>query len=209
MKNKIFAIATGIVIIGIIVVAVLGFNVDYCYKQHNLIYIELGKDFNNNDIKAITNDVFAKQNVVINSSGTYKDNLVLSVESVTEDQKQNLCTKLNEKYGTELTAEGIQTKMVPNYRLRDLLKSYVLPMGIAAIIALAYMIIRYKKIGLAKIISQFVVLSVLAEALFASVIAITRFPVNRLVMPAGVTIFFVIVSFLAYGYEKQLKKENN
>ena len=209
MKNKIFAIATGIVIIGIIVVAVLGFNVDYCYKQHNLIYIELGKDFNNNDIKAITNDVFAKQNVVINSSGTYKDNLVLSVESVTEDQKQNLCTKLNEKYGTELTAEGIKTKMVPNYRLRDLLKSYVLPMGIAAIIALAYMIIRYKKIGLAKIISQFVVLSVLAEALFASVIAITRFPVNRLVMPAGVTIFFVIVSFLAYGYEKQLKKENN
>ena len=40
MKNKIFAIATGIVIIGIIVVAVLGFNVDYCYKQHNLVYIE-------------------------------------------------------------------------------------------------------------------------------------------------------------------------
>ena len=207
MKNKILAISAFIIIIGIIVVAVLGFKVDFCYKQHNLIYIELGQDFNNKDIQTITDEVFPKQNVQIQSSGAYKDNLVIGVESITDEQKQNLSTKLNEKYGVETTVESIEVKNIPSYRLRDLAKIYLIPMAIAAVVALAYMLVRYKKIGIVKIASQFIVLNLLAEALYASIIAITRFPVNRLVMPGGITIFFVLVSFLAYSYEKQLKNE--
>ena len=207
MKNKIFAVAAIIVVIGIIVVAIKGFNVDFCYKQHDVIYIELGKDFNVSDIKSITNEVFPKQKVEIQSSGAYKDNLVISVESVTDEQKQNLCNKLNEKYGVETTVDGMSVKRVPSFRIRDLAKPYLVPMAIATVLALAYMIIRYKKVGIVKVLSQFVVLNVLAEALYVSIIAITRFPVNRLVMPGAITIFFIIASFLAYGYEKQLKAE--
>ena len=101
----------------------------------------------------------------------------------------------------------MSVKRVPSFRIRDLAKPYLVPMAIATVLALAYMIIRYKKVGIVKVLSQFVVLNVLAEALYVSIIAITRFPVNRLVMPGAITIFFIIASFLAYGYEKQLKAE--
>jgi preprotein translocase subunit SecF len=207
MKNKIFAVTAVLVVIGIIIVAVAGFNVDFCYKHHNLIYIELGQDFNSNDIKAITNEVFPKQKVEIQSSGAYKDNLVINVESVSKEQKETLVNKLNEKYGTEKTTDDLTVKAIPSFKLRDLAKPYLIYMAIAAVAGLVYMLIRYKKVGIKKIISQYVVLTVLAEALFVSVIAITRFPVNRLVMPGAITIFFVIVSFLAYSYENQLKTE--
>ena len=97
MKNKIFAVTAVLVVIGIIIVAIKGFNVDFCYKQHSLIYIELGQDFNSNDIKAITNEVFSKQKVEIQSSGSYKDNLVINVESVTDEQKEALKQELLEE----------------------------------------------------------------------------------------------------------------
>lgn len=207
MKNKILAVAAVIILVGIIIVAVLGFKVDYCYRQHNLVYIELGQDFNTSDIKAITNEVFQKENVIIQSSGVYSDNIVLSVNQITDEQKSLLSQKINEKYGVETTPESIQVRSVPNYRLRDLAKEYLIPTLIAFAVAGIYMVIRFRKLGIVKVLAQYTLFSVLAEALYFAVIAITRFPVNRLVMPGALVIFFIITSFLVYGNEKQLKIE--
>jgi len=205
MKNKIFALLAAVILIGVIVVATIGFNVDYCYKKHYVVSIEIGQEFNKSDIKAITDEIFPNEKVEIQSSGVYSDNLVLNVKKISKEQKESLSSKINEKYGTETTAESINVKFVPSYRLRDLAKSYALPMLITTAIILVYMIIRYKKVGIKKIVAQLIGLSALAEALYVSLIAITRFPVNRLVMPGAVTIYFVIVTFLACGYEKQIK----
>lgn len=207
MKNKILAFAALLVIIAVIVVAVFKFKVDYCYRAHNLISVEIGQEFNTSDIKAITDEVFPNEKVGIQSSGVYSDNLILNVNNVSDQQKELLSTKLNEKYGLETTVDSVKVKSIPSVRLRDLAKMYIIPMLIASVIGLAYMIIRYKKIGIKKVILQYIGLSALAEALYVSIIAITRFPINRLVMPGAVTIFFVIITFLAYGYEKQLKTE--
>ena len=207
MKNKIFALAACVVLVGIIVIAVFGFNVDYSYKAYNLVSVEIGQEFNKSDIKVITDEVFPNENVEIHSSGVYSDNLILNVKEISDEKKELLSSKLNEKYGIETTADAINVKYVANYRLRDIAKSFALPILIAMITGLVYVIIRYRKIGIKKVVTQFVVLSALAEALYISLIAITRFPFNRLVMPGAVSIFFIITTFLAYGYEKQIKIE--
>ena len=69
------------------------------------------------------------------------------------------------------------------------------------------MLVRYKEIGLAKVLVNVVSLPILAEALFATLISITRFPVNRLIVPVGIVIYLAIITFLASCYEKQLKAE--
>ncbi len=208
MKNKIYVIATaGVILIGIIIVAVLGFKVDYSYKQYSLVSVQIGQEFKVADIKSITDEIFPKEKVEIKSSGVYSDTLILNVNGINDEQKEKLSTKLNEKYGLETTAESINVKVVPKYRLRDIAKSFILPMLIASIVGLVYMSIRYRKIGIVKVIGQFIILNALAEALYVSVIAITRFPVNRLVMPGSIAIFFIITTFLACGFEKQIKSE--
>lgn len=208
MKNKILAILGVVILVGIIIVTIFGFNVDWSYKNYNLVTIKIGQEFNNDDIKAITKEVFAKKHVEIQVNGTYNDELVLKVSEISEEQKEQLKNKINEKYGKELTTEDIQVDYVPSFRLRDLVKPYLPMIAISFAVVLIYMLVRYKQIGLVKVLANVVCLPILAEALFATLISITRFPVNRLIVPVGMVIYLAIITFLASCYEKQLQVED-
>ena len=67
------------------------------------------------------------------------------------------------------------------------------------------MAIRFRKIGVSKVLYQAIVLTGLAELLYFSIIAITRYPLNRLVMPVAVVIYIIILTVLTGMFEKQLK----
>lgn len=205
MKNKVFIGLSIVILIGIIVVAIFGFNVDFAYKNHHLVDIQIGQDFNISDIEAIAKEVFPNQKIEVQKAGVYSDNVVIKVEEISEEQKNNLNTKINEKFGLENdVTEDIEVNYIPSYRLRDIVKPYVVPMLIASVAIFAYMAIRFRKIGSGKVVAQALVLSAIAELLFVAVIAITRYPVNRLVLPVGVVVYGVILTVINGMFEKQL-----
>lgn len=203
MKNKIFVGLGIVILVGLIIIVALGFNVDMCYKNYNLVDIKIGQDFNINDIKNITDEVFQKENVEIQKAGVYSDNVVIKVNNISDEQKSLLNTKVNEKFGLDNTVDDIEVNYIPSYRLRDIVKPYIIPLIITTVLILGYMAIRFRKIGIAKVISQAVILTVIAELLYISIIAITRYPVNRLVMPTGVVIYITILTVLTGMFEKQ------
>lgn len=204
MKNKIFVISSIVILIGIIIVAILGFNVDFCYKNHNLIDVTIGQDFNISDIKAITDEVFKDKKVEIQKTGSYSDGVVIKVDEVTEEQKQLLNTKINEKYGTDnKVEEDIKVNYIPSFRLRDIVKPYIIPMAIVTVIVLIYMAIRFRKFGAMKVVGEVLVLTILAELLYMAIIAITRYPVNRVVLPVGFTIYIATITALTGIMEKR------
>lgn len=203
MKNKIFVGLGIVILVGLIIIVALGFNVDMCYKNYNLVDIKIGQDFNINDIKNITDEVFQKENVEIQKAGVYGDNVVIKVNNISDEQKSLLNTKVNEKFGLDNTVDDIEVNYIPSYRLRDIVKPYIIPLIITTVLILGYMAIRFRKIGIAKVISQAVILTVIAELLYISIIAITRYPVNRLVMPTGVVIYITILTVLTGMFEKQ------
>jgi len=204
MKNKVFLGLAIVLAVALIIIAVWGFNVDLSYRSYNLIDIKIGQEFNTNDIEKIASEVFPKQNIEVQKAGVYKDNVVIKVNSkISDEQKNTINTKINEKLGIENDVEDIEVNHIPNYRLRDILKSYVGPLAIATIVVLAYMGIRFKEIGVAKVLAQVIGLSVIAEALFMAVIAITRYPVNRLIMPSAILIYMILITVLTGVFEKQ------
>ena len=204
MKNKVFLGLAIVLAVALIIIAVWGFNVDLSYRSYNLIDIKIGQEFNTNDIEKIASEVFPKQNIEVQKAGVYKDNVVIKVNSkISDEQKNTINTKINEKLGIENDVEDIEINHIPNYRLRDILKSYVGPLAIATIVVLAYMGIRFKEIGVAKVLAQVIGLSVIAEALFMAVIAITRYPVNRLIMPSAILIYMILITVLTGVFEKQ------
>lgn len=204
MKNKIFVGLSIVILIGIIVIAVFGFNVDFSYKNYHLVDIKIGQDFNISDIEAITNEVFASQKVEIQKAGVYSDNVVIKVDEISDEQKNTLNTKVNEKFGLENTVEDIEVNYIPSYRLRDIVKPYVVPMIVVTAIIFVYMAVRFRKIGSVKVLTQAAVLTVIAELLYVAIIAITRYPVNRLVLPVGVVIYITILTVLNGMFEKQM-----
>ena len=203
MKNKILIGLAIVILVGIIITVAVGFNVDMCYRDYNLLDIKIGQDFNINDIKTITNEVFQKQNVEIQKAGVYSDNVVIKVNNITDEQKNLINTKINEKFGINNSVDDIKVNYIPSYKLRDIIKPYIIPLIITTVLILAYMAIRFRKIGIAKVISHAVILTIIAELLYASIIVITRYPVNRLVMPVGVVIYITIITVLTGMFEKQ------
>lgn len=209
-KQKIAMIILAIIIIaGLAITFTLGFNFDLRMQETKKVELYLENSFEIADIKNITNEVFPNQEVMIQKVEVYEDSVSIIAKEITEEQKQNLINKVNEKYGTELTADSTEIVTIPHTRVRDLLKTYILPFIIATAIILVYMAIRYRKLGAIKTILKTTFLLVVAQAVLFSVIAMTRIPVGRLTMPMVIIVYLFTLLGITTKLEKQLasKKE--
>ena len=109
---------------------------------------------------------------------TFNDAYSINVESFTNEEKQALLTKVNEKFEVELTEEDISEKTLSNIRVRDMVEPYVKPVIISVLIIIVYMIIRFRKEKVAKLLGKIFGIVILTEAVIFSIIAIARIPLS-------------------------------
>lgn len=210
-KKLIVIILIAIIIIaGITITLTKGLNYDLRYQETKRVELYLGKNFEIADIKQITDEVLPDQAVLIQKIEVYEDSVSIISKDITDEQKTNLVNKVNEKYETELNADDIATTTIPHTRGRDIVKPYILPFIIATVIILAYMAVRYHKLGSIKTVLKTAGICVLAQVILLSLIAITRIPVGRLTIPMVITVYMLTLVGLTTKFEKNLtnnKKE--
>ena len=208
-KSKIIiAVIALIIIIGIIITVTVGLNFDLRYQESKKIELYLESDFNISDIKQITDEVMPGEKVIIQKVEVYEDTVSITAKDITDEQKQSLIDKVNEKYGTELSADSTEVKTIPNTRGRDIIKPYIVPFAIATLIILLYMAVRYRKLGVIKTLVKTVVISVVAQATLLSVMAITRIPIGIVTIPLVITVYLLTLIGLTSYFEKQLINKN-
>lgn len=211
MKKIVYAVLAVIIVIGIIVIATVGFNVDVIYSNHREIKVYVGKDYNIDEVKQIVNEVIPEEKVVINKVEKFNDSFIIKVNKISDEQLENLKQKISEKY--EISEENrdnmITDSYIGSFRIRDLIRPYVQPIIISTVVILVYMGVRYKKLGIAKVIIQEIIVLVMAMALLLSVIAITRCPVNRAFIPAGLTVYILTIITTNLQFTKQLENLNS
>ena len=83
---------------------------------------------------------------------------------------------------------------------------YLVVLGISIVIVLVYVALRYKKLGVAKTLINYVLAIVGSELVLLSIIAITRFPVNRIIVPAGLVLLLAVITVLGFKNEKKLNE---
>lgn len=204
-SKKIIILLTVIILIaGIAVTIIKGLNFDLKYQETQNIQINIEKEFNDSDIKQITKEVLGNQAVMLQKVEIYKDTVIITAKEITEEQKNNLVTKINEKYGTEINAEEVEITNVPHTRGRDIIVPYIVPFITAGVIVLAYMAIRYYKLGAGKVLAQTVGMLIITQAILFSVIAITRIPVGRLTIPMVLMVYMLTLIGITTNMEKQL-----
>lgn len=212
-KQKILSVIIAVIIIaGAIVTGVKGLNYDLRYQETKNIELYIAKDFEIADIKAITDEVMGKSPVIIRKVEVYEDSVSITAKEITDEQKQSIIDKINEKYQTELSADSTQIQTIPHTRGRDIVKPYITPFIISTAIILVYMAIRYRKIGVLRTLLKTIATSVIAQVVLLSVIAITRIPVGRLTIPMIVTVYMLTLVGLTTNFEKKLeikKEEEN
>ena len=210
MKQKIIMIIIAlIIIVGAIVTCTVGLNFELKYQKTQKIELYLKSEFEIKDIKEMTDEVFPGQPVMLQKVEVYEDTVAITTTEITEEQKQSMIDKVNEKYGAELSADSIEISTIPSTRGRDIIKPYIRPFVIATIAVLVYMGIRYAKLGVIKTLLKTFGALVVSEATLLGIIAITRIPAGRTSIILGTLIYVLVLLAITAKFEKNLTTKKN
>lgn len=207
-NNKIKALiilVIAIIIAGIAVTLTLGFKFDLRYQDSKKIEVHLDKEFSVKDIKQITDEVIPNQPVLIQKVDVFEDTVSIISNDITEEQKDNIVTKINEKYQTEIATDQTQIIPILHTRGRDIIKPLIVPFAIATGIILAYMAIRYYKLGSLRVLLKSVLALIISQAVLFSLIAIIRMPIGRLTIPMVLIVYMLTLIGITTMFEKQLE----
>lgn len=167
-----------LIIAGIVVVALKGVKVSLILQQHEEINIYIGKPTDIKDMKNICREVFKDKRFVVRNLDIFTDAYSINVESVINEEKDELISKVNEKFGVNITTDDISEKTVSNIRIRDIVKPYVKPVLISAVLMAVYVVIRFRKENAFKLLGKILGMIILTEAVIFSVIAVLRIPLS-------------------------------
>ena len=211
MKKIVYIILICIIIAGIIIIPTIGLNADLIYSKNVEIDVYLGKTFNMNDMENLVNEVFPDEKNIIQQIEVFGDMVAITIpdtrtEEELDSKVEELTAKINEKYELEITSDDVQITHNPKVRLSSVVIPYALWIGISAALILVYVAIRYRKLGVVKTLLTYIISIVAVELLLLSIIAITRYPVNRIIVPLGLAAFVIVVTVLGIKNEAELEK---
>ena len=211
MKKIVYIILICIIIAGIIIIPTIGLNADLIYSKNVEIDVYLGKTFNMNDMENLVNEVFPDEKNIIQQIEVFGDMVAITIpdtrtEEELDSKVEELTAKINEKYELEITSDDVQITHNPKVRLSSVVIPYALWIGISAALILVYVAIRYRKLGVVETLLTYIISIVAVELLLLSIIAITRYPVNRIIVPLGLAAFVIVVTVLGIKNEAGLEK---
>lgn len=209
MKKIIYAVLICVIIAGIVIIATLGLNADIIYSKNVQIDVYIGKIVDIKDIESIAREVFPGERIIVQEIELFQDMVSITISDNRTEEELNtkieeLNTKINEKYELENSVDDISVTHNPKIKLSSLIMPYALTIGISMIIILVFVGIRYKKLGVLKILVTYILSIGAVEMILLSIIAITRLPINRFVIPVGLLLLIVIITILGFKNEKKL-----
>ena len=211
MKKIIYAILILIIIAGIIIIPTIGLRADIIYSENVELDVYVGKTFDRKDIESIVSEVFPDERVIIQEIEMFNDMFSLTLQDNRSEDELNtkieeLNNKINEKYGTENTVDEISVTHNSRIRLSDILIPYAVTIGISVVVIIVFVGVRYRKLGVIRTLITYLLSIGASELLLLSIIAITRFPINRLVIPVGLVLFVIMVTILGFVNEGKISK---
>lgn len=208
MKKKIFyAILICIIVAGAIIIGTMGLKADIIYSKNVRIDMYLGKEYNHNEVEQIAKEIFNTNRVIVQQIEYFGDmfSLIISQDVENIDEKaEEFAAKINETYELSEEDTNIQVIYQPKIKLSSILIPYLLPIAISMAIILIYVIIRFRKIGILKTLGLYILTVLVSEAVYLSILAIFRIPINRLVTPIGLAIYVIVVTIVTAINEKKL-----
>lgn len=209
MKKNQLVIMIGLIAISLVIVIWQGTPVGLEYTENTSLMIDLGKEFSIADIKKITSEVFPKQTVIIKPVEEYNEVVQITVKSVNEEQLEALTNKINETFELEKEVGDIVVTNHANYKIRDLVRPYVIPVITATLIILVYELIRFKKLGWKNVLLTSIMPIISLQVLLACAYEIFRFQINQITMIISMTLYISAAYYGIIALRNNTKEEPN
>lgn len=206
LKNKkilaILIVLLIIIIAGLTVMFVKGMNYGLNYGENTTIRINIDASIEKNDIKNIVTEVFGKANN-IKTVNNLDNNILITAKTSSEEQLNSLVSKINEKYGLEMTTSDLNVSYNPKIDIIDLINPYIMPVVLTSLLILVYFMFKYKKLGILKVTICTLISIIGAQILYLSVYSCTRLPINEFTMPISMMLFIISIIILTEFFEKR------
>ena len=98
IKIIIISIMTLIILAGIVVTGIYGFNKELKYSQSQSIDVYIEQEADISKIKEIVNENLNNSNNMVQTVEIYKDLVTIRAKEITEEQKDNIVNKIKENY---------------------------------------------------------------------------------------------------------------
>ena len=207
-KNKIlYIIAILVIIAGIVVWKLKGFNLELQYSTRDQLNLNNNTAINTDEVRQIVSETLGNTGFIIQQIETFGNSVSIVAKDITDEQKSQIIQKFNEKNGTELKTEEIQINSIPLTRVKDVIRPYVIPGIIITLIILGYFYIRFSGLDKRKIIAKTIIYVIGFELLLYSIIAITRIPFGRVAVASGIALYAIVITWLTSKFENE--KEDN
>lgn len=215
-KIVLLGIIAVIILIGIILTFTIGFRKDLVYSKNKQLFISITKDFETNDIKQIVKEVTNSNDVIVEKANEYRDFVSIKLNDITDEQKEQLNTKINEKYELENDIDSVAVVENADVRISDLIKPYILPCIVSFVLViiyvLCYLVYKSKSNTNVKTIWDLVGLVltiILTQGIYFSLIVICRIPFNLVIIPLAFVLYVIstIVYMLKLESKYKVEKE--
>lgn len=185
MKKKILiGILSLIIILGIVLFFVHGFNVGTIYGSYTKIGVYNQTGLNKAEMTDISKEIFENKKVVVQNVEYFEQMVLITISGEVEDSDiEELATKVNEKYSIEITKDDLNIVSMPGMSVYEIIKPYVLLICIAIVIMLIYIVIRYHSLGLLKMLGISLLFILVTELVIMSIYLIFNIMIDKSIIP--------------------------
>lgn len=197
-KNKItLLVLTILIIAGIIILGISGFEKSPDLKAGTKIEIYIPKGYEKQDVINIAKQSFGEDYLAFEEVEKLNQIAGIKVNNYTEEQLKDFKAKISEKY--EIKTEELEMYEIPmpNVRVSTLVTPYVFPVTLVTILSLIYVLFRnLKSENKWKIVLKTVLTLVIVLGSYFSIILIFGLPFGNYTMPVALAIYIITLIIL-------------
>ena len=213
-QKIIYIIIAIIIVIGAIICGTKGFNIELLYSNRQEIVISNNTELDKPKVEEIAKSVLGDKKIYLQNVERFGNAIQIISSEITDEEKNNIVNKLNEELSLNLSNDEVEVIKIANTRIRDILKPYIIPSVISFVIILVYFAIIYNKIGLKNILLKTILIPIITELTFYSIVAITRFPFGKVTTCIAIGLYVISIGYLTLCFQKEKltikgKKEND
>lgn len=186
MKKKIiYGIIAIVILLGIIMYFVHGFNVGSKFGEYTKLGLYLESGINLDEIKPIVSESFNGKDAAYQDVEYFGEMVLITLPAVSNEEIDGFVSKINEKYSIDYTAEDLNVLTMPGQSLHEIINPYIVPVLILFVILMIYFAIRYKALGLTKMLIKPLIVVVISLAFIISIFLIGNFPLDNGLVPVS------------------------
>lgn len=190
LKKIILAIISLLIIVGIVMLFIVGFNKGMIYNKGTKIEIAISKGYDKKEVEQIAKETFQNRKILMQDIEKTNQVVSIKVENYTQEELDNFKTKIGEKYGINKENLELHEVLSPATRISTIVSPYIFPVSLVTAISILYIVIKnIKEKEIAKKIITLLVALIIVAGLYFSIIIIARIPVTELTMPIALALY--------------------